>query len=97
MGASEAGVNGYAIRFNLEREGEAICMAMTQGSGDAAGTHQVEAQGHFSPEVKAALDQVLGDYNTARRDTCFDILDEPGYPYSSKWRRSVVRWPGKSG
>lgn len=74
------GVNGYAIRVNLEREGEAICMAMTQGSGDAAGTHQVEAQGHFSPEVKAALDQVLGDYNTARRDTCFDILDEPGYP-----------------
>lgn len=74
------GLNGYGIRFNLERDGEVVCMALTDGSGDAAGSHQIESQGHFSPEVKSALDQVLGKYNTARRDTCFDILDEPGYP-----------------
>lgn len=75
------GMNGYGIRFALERDGDVVCMALTDGSGDAAGTHQVESSGHYSPEVKSALDQVLGQYSTARRDTCFDIIDEPGYPF----------------
>ncbi len=72
------GVNGYAIKFHLVRDDQVIAWALTEGSGDAAGTHQVEAKGGLSVEVKAALDQVLGvdGYATARRDTCLDIIDD---------------------
>lgn len=72
------GVNGYAIRFDLERDGEVVAWALTEGSGDAAGTHQVEAKGGYSAEVKAAMDKVFGQggYATARRDTCLDIIDD---------------------
>lgn len=72
------GVNGYAIRFDLERDGEVVAWALTEGSGDAAGTHQIEAKGGFSVEVKAALDKVFGQdgYSTARRDSCLDIIDD---------------------
>lgn len=75
------GCNGYAIRFDLMRDDELVCRALSDGSGDAAGTHQVEAQGGHSVEVKAALDQVLGvnGYATARRDTCLDIIDDDDF------------------
>lgn len=74
--------NGYRLAWQLERDGEALCMAFTAGSGDAEGTHQFEAQGHHSVEVREALDKVFGPmgYATARRDTCFDIIDEEGLP-----------------
>lgn len=71
-------INGYSIRFALLRAGDVICQAFTEGSGDAKGTHQIEAQGHHSPEVRAALNTVLGpeSYTTPRRDTCIDIIDD---------------------
>lgn len=73
--------NGYGIRFALVRDDDTVCHAMTDGSGDAAGTHQVEAQGHHSPEVREAMNQVFGEmgYTTARRDTCFDFIDDQGF------------------
>lgn len=73
-------LNGYRERFGLWRGDDHVCWFMTGGSGDAEGTHMVEASGHNSPEVKEALDNLLPDYNTARRDTCFDFIDEPGLP-----------------
>nr|CRY96477.1 hypothetical protein [uncultured prokaryote] len=79
---TKKGRNGYRLSYQLERENEVICSAFSNGSGDAEGTHQFEAQGHHSVEVKNALDAVFTctGYATARRDTCFDLLDEPGYP-----------------
>lgn len=73
--------NGYAIRFALVRDDETICHALTEGSGDAAGTHQIEASGHHSPEVRAAMNEVFGQvgYTSARRDTCFDIIDDENF------------------
>lgn len=73
--------NGYAIRFALVRDEDVICYAMTQGAGDAEGTHQIEASGHHSPEVREALNQTIGPmhYATARRDTCFDLIDDDNF------------------
>lgn len=72
------GVNGYGIRFDLVRDDQVVAWGLTQGSGDAAGTHQVEAKGGYAVEVKEALDKVLGadGYASARRDTCLDIIDD---------------------
>lgn len=74
----KGGVNGYAIKFHLVRDEQVIAWALTDGSGDAAGTHQIEAKGGFSVEVKSALDAVFGPdgYSSARRDTCLDLLDD---------------------
>lgn len=78
---SKKTLNGYRIRFDLVRDGEEVCHALTDGSGDAQGTHQVESTGHCAAEVKPVLDEVLGQagYASARRDTCFDFIDEEGY------------------
>lgn len=72
------GRNGYAIRFSLVREGVVVCDALTDGSGDAEGSHQIEVQGERSVEVRAAMDEVFGldGYATARRDTCLDLIDD---------------------
>lgn len=72
------GGNGYAIKFHLVRDDQVIAWALTEGSGDAAGTHQIEAKGGLSVEVKNALDAVFGPdgYASARRDTCLDVLDD---------------------
>lgn len=73
-------LNGYRIRFDLVRDGETICTALTDGSGDAEGTHQIEAVGHTAAEVKPVLDEVLGvNYAMARRDTCFDFIDDENF------------------
>lgn len=74
-------VNGYGIRFALVRGEDTVCEAFTDGTGDAAGTHQIEAKGHFSPEVRDAINQVFGEmgYTTPRRDTCFDLIDDEAF------------------
>lgn len=73
-------LNGYGWRFDLIRDGEEICRALSLGSGDAEGTHQIESVGHFSVEVKAAMDTVFGPaYSCARRDTCFDFIDDDAF------------------
>lgn len=74
--------NGYRMAYQLEREEEVIATAFTAGSGDAEGTHQVESSGHNSIEVREAMNSVFGatGYATARRDTCFDLIDEEGLP-----------------
>lgn len=70
-------LNGYGWRFDLIRDGEQICFALSNGSGSAEGTHLIESAGHFSVEVKAAMDKVFGPaYSCARRDTCFDFIDD---------------------
>ena len=77
---SKKSLNGYRIRFDLVRDDETICTALTDGSGDAEGTHQIEAVGHTAAEVKPVLDEVLGvSYATARRDTCFDFVDDDNF------------------
>jgi hypothetical protein len=74
---SKKPLNGYRIKFDLIRNDDLICHALTDGSGDAQGTHQIESVGHFAAEVKPVLDDVLGvSYSTARRDTCFDFVDD---------------------
>lgn len=72
------GANGYAIKFHLVRDDQVVAQAFTEGSGDASGTHQVEAKGGVSPEVREAMNAVFGvdGYACARRDTCLDILDD---------------------
>lgn len=73
--------SGYRTRYQMLRDGEVVAEFLTDGTGDAEGSHMVEASGHVSPEVREALDAVLGDeYSTARRDTCLDFIDEPGFP-----------------
>lgn len=73
--------SGYRTRFQMLRAGDVIAEFMTDGTGDAEGSHMVEASGHVSPEVRQALNTVLGDeYSTARRDTCLDFIDDPGFP-----------------
>lgn len=73
------GRNGYVHHFKLRRDDQIICSALTEGTGDAAGSHQIEAQGHYAAEVKEALDKIGGAYACARRDTCFDFLDDESY------------------
>lgn len=70
-------LNGYGWRFDLIRDDEEICRALSLGSGDAEGTHQIESAGHYAVEVKAAMDEIFGPaYSCARRDTCFDFIDD---------------------
>ena len=77
---SKKSTNGYRIRWDLIRENELICFAQTDGTGDAEGTNQIESAGHFAAEIKPACDEVLGvNYSTARRDTCFDFIDDEEY------------------
>lgn len=75
------GRNGYRFHWKLVRDGEPICSALSEGTGDAEGSHQIEAQGHYAVEVRQAMNEVVGamSYATARRDTCFDFLDDRGY------------------
>lgn len=74
----KGGRNGYRTMWQLIREDEPDVWAMTDGSGDAEGTHQVEAKGGVSVEVREAMNAVFGvdGYSCARRDTCLDILDD---------------------
>lgn len=74
----KGGRNGYGIRFSLVRDGEVVCDALTDGAGDAEGSHQIEVQGERSVEVRAAMTEVFGvdGYATARRDTCLDLIDD---------------------
>lgn len=94
---SKKTLNGYRIRFDLVRDGDTICSALTDGSGDAEGTHQIEAVGHTAAEVKPALDEVLGvNYATARRDTCFDFIDDDEFTQFNQLCR-IAREMGEAG
>ena len=73
-------LNGYQMRFDLVRDDEVLCYALSDGSGDAAGSHQIESVGHTAAEVRTVLDLVFDQrYATARRDTCFDFMDDDDY------------------
>lgn len=73
-------LNGYRIRFDLVRDETVLCSGLTDGAGDAAGSHQIEAVGHTAAEVKPVLDEVFqNQYASARRDTCFDFIDDDEY------------------
>lgn len=79
--AEAKGRNGYCHHWVLVRDGETICSGLSEGTGDAAGSHQIEAQGHYAVEVREALNATIGPtgYATARRDTCFDFIDDDAF------------------